>query len=157
MKKIYIALLLLLSLVVNAQEKQIEETKKDSLQVSSMLVCSNEERSKWFIILPYFKIYNGINEKNHLTAVKHGIGKCSNRDILQFSFIDDKYMSIRAQNELDCTGILEVKFPLNHAQLETLKIKPLRSIRYINGNDRSNFSYKVTENEKNYFINILTK
>ena len=46
---------------------------------------------------------------------------------------------------------------LDEPEPEILKVKPLRSIRYINGNDRSNFIYKIKENEKNYFINILTK
>ena len=155
MKKICFIILLLLSLAVNAQKQQIEDTKKEP--ISSILVCSNEERSKWFTILPSFKIFNGITEKNYLTTIKYGIGRCSNRDVLVFTFVDGRYMSIRAQNELNCSGISEVKFPLNPVQTGVLEMKPLKSIRYINGNDRSNFLYKIAENDKYYFINILTK
>ena len=66
-------------------------------------------------------------------------------------------MTVRAQNELDCTNILEVRFPLTNAQMEILKIKPLKSIRYINGNDKSYFIYKITKNDKYYFIKKIGK
>ena len=155
MKKLYIIALLLLSFISNAQKEEIVEIKKDT--VSSMLICSNEERSKWFVIMPHFKTFDGISEMNYLTTIKTNIGKCSHKDVLVFTFVDGKYMSIRANNDWDCNGIMEVKFSLNPVKLGVLEMKYVKSIRYINGNDRSNFLYKSTKDDKNYFVRLLTK
>ena len=145
MKKLFIITLLFLSFISNAQE-----------QTSSMLVCSNEDRTKWFVIMPHFKEYNGISTRDYITTIKTNIGNCSNRDVLRFTFIDDKYMNVRANNDLNCNGE-ELNFELTPVQLGVLQMKSIKSIRYINGTDRNNFLYKFTEIDKNYFINLLTR
>jgi len=143
--KLCILILLFLSFISNAQQ-----------QTSSMLICSNEDRSKWFTIMPHFKEFNGISTKDYLTTIKTNIGSCSKRDVLRITFVDGKYMNVRANNDLSCNG-KELNFSLNPIQLGVLQMKSIKSIRYINGNDRSNFLYKLTETDRNYFINILKK
>lgn len=153
MKKLYILILLLLSFISNAQQEQPVILKKES--TPTMLICSNEERTKWFTILPSFKKYNGITEKSYLTTIKLNIGKCSNRDLLIFTFVDGKSMTLRSNLELNCDNIIEVTFALNPIQIGVLEMKSVKSIRYVNGNDRSSFLYKLTTIDKDFFKNIL--
>ena len=155
MKKLYILLLLLLTFVGNSQNEQVTPIKKES--ISTGLICSNENRDKWFMIAPSFKKYNGISEKNYLTTIKLNIGKCSKRDALVFTFTDGKYMTIRSNIELTCDGITDITFPLNPVQVGVLEMKSIKSIRYFNGNDRSSFLYIATEDDKDYFKNLLMK
>ena len=66
MKKLLTIAILLLSFISNAQ---IENTKNDTNpreeEVSApMLICSNEDRDKWFAILPTFKTFDGILVKS---------------------------------------------------------------------------------------------
>ena len=145
MKKILIVLLLSLPFICNAQDT-----------IQSSLICSNEYRSKWFVITPHFKEYDGISKKDYLITIKANIGKFSNKDILKFTFIDGKYMSIKSSNGLSFSSE-ELTFPLNPVQTGVLQMKPIKSIQYINGNDKSNFLYNATKEDENYFINILKK
>ena len=147
MKKLCILALLFLSFSSNAQKENT---------TPSALICSSEDRSKWFVITPHFKEYDGTFKKDYLTTIKTNIGRFSNRDILKFTFIDKKYMSIKSTNGLSFNGE-ELSFPLNPVQAGVLEMKSIKSIEYINGNDKSNFIYKLTKDEGNYFINILKK
>jgi hypothetical protein len=153
MKKLCILLFLLLTFVGNSQNEQ-PTTKKEE---NSMLICSTEDRSKWFTIIPHFKKYNGISEKNYLITIKLNIGKCSKRDALIFTFVDGKYMTIRSNIELTCDGITDITFPLNPVQLGVLEMKSIKSIRYVNGNDRSFYLYAVKADERDFFKNLLIK
>jgi hypothetical protein len=155
MKKLCIITLLFLSIISNAQEEQFVLIKKEATN-STWLTCSNEDKTKWFVIMPHFKKYNGISEKNYLITIKQNIGKCNKRDYLIFTFTDNKYITVRS-NELICEGITEINFPLNPFQVKVLGMKSLKSIRYVNGTDKSNLLYNITENDENYFINLLTK
>ena len=144
MKSLFIITLFSLLFITYAQE----ETS------SSVLICSNEEKTKWFAITPHFQEFNGISTKDYLTTIKLNIGKCSKRDVLTFTFVDGKYMNLRANNDLNCS-VSEVNFSLNAGQIAALKVKSIKSIRYTNGSDRSYFLYRLTGNDKNYFINLL--
>jgi hypothetical protein len=144
-KSLLIVILLFSSFISNAQEATPSE-----------LICSNEYRSKWFVITPHFKEHNGVNEKNYLTTIKSNIGKCSNGDILKFSFVDGKYMNVKSAKVLSCNGT-ELIFPLNPIQKGVLEMKPIKFIQYINGNDGGNFIYNLTKINEDYFINILIK
>jgi hypothetical protein len=158
MKKLLTIAILLLSFISNAQ---IENTKIDTNpreeEVSApMLICSNEDRDKWFAILPTFKKFDGVLVKSYLKTLKLNIGKCSNNDILVFTFVGGKKMKILANNELVC-DLIEVTFPLTAIDVAFLETKTLESIRYINGNDQSSYLYTLTEKDKDYFVNILKK
>jgi len=155
MKKLYILLFLLLTFVGTSQNQQATTIKKESN--SPGLICSNENKDKWFAIIPHFGEYNGISIQNYLTTLKLNIGKCSKRDAIRFTFTDGKYMTIRSNIELTCEVPTEITFPLNPVQLAVLEMKSIKYIRYTNGNDGSNFLYLTTEDNKDYFKLILKK
>lgn len=165
MKKIITITLLLLTFISNAQKEpttldvmdnQTKQTREEVLS-TKMLVCSVPDRSKWFAILPTFKKFDGVLVKSHLTTLKLNIGKCTNNDIIVFTFIGGRKMKVYAKNEKNCDGIIEVEFPLTSIDVAFLETKTLESIRYINGNDQTSFVYKSTNDDKEYFINILKK
>jgi hypothetical protein len=155
MKKLCILLLLLVSFVCNSQEKEYAIIKKPL--VSSMLMCSNENRDKWFTIIPTFKQYNGISVKNYLTTLKLNIGKCSKRDVLVFTFVDGKYMIIRSNVELTCDDLTEVSFPLNPVQVGVLEMKSIKTIKYLNGNDGTFYVHTLKDEDRDYFKSLLIK
>jgi hypothetical protein len=167
MKKIITITLLLLTFISNAQKEQTttldamdltkQTSKREEVLSSKMIVCSNEDRDKWFAILPTFKRFDGVLVKSHLTTLKLNIGKCTNNDIIVFTFIGGRKMKVYAKNEKNCDDIIEVEFPLTSIDVAFLETKTLESIRYINGNDQTSFVYKSTNDDKEYFINILKK
>jgi hypothetical protein len=159
MKKLLTIAILLLSFISNAQIENIKiDTNPREEEVSApMLICSNEDRDKWFAILPTFKKFDGVLVKSYLKTLKLNIGKCSNNDILVFTFVGGKKMKIFANNELECDHISEVVFTLTAIDVAFLETKTLESIRYINGNDQSSYLYTLTEKDKDYFVNILKK
>jgi hypothetical protein len=147
MKKLFVITLFLLSFIGNAQEETT---------TSSMLICSNEDRTKWFMIMPHLQEFNGLSKKDYLSTIKLNIGKCSKRDVLTFKFSDGKYMNLRANNDFDCS-VSELNFSLNPIQIAVLRMKSIKSIRYTNGSDRSYFLYRLTGDDRNHFINLLKK
>ena len=159
MKKILTIILLLFTFVSNAQiESEKVDTKSREEEISApMLICSNEDRDKWFAILPTFRKFDGILIKSYLKTLKLNIGKCTNNDILVFTFVGGKKMKIFANNELECDYTSEVVFTLTPIDVAFLETKTLESIRYVNGNDQSSFLYTLTEKDKDYFVDILQK
>jgi hypothetical protein len=151
MKKTLTILILLLSLMSNSQESTRKEVTS-----APMLICSNEERTKWFAIIPTFNKFDGIILESYLKTMKSNIGECSKEDVLMFIFTDGKKMKISANNEKNCDGLVELIFPLTSIDVAFLETKKLESIRYINGNDLSSFVYVLSKEDKNYFISTLS-
>jgi hypothetical protein len=159
MKKILTIILLLLTFISNAQiENEKVDTKPREETISApMLICSNENRDKWFAMVPTFKKFDGTLVKSYFVTLKLNIGECSNNDIIVFTFIGGKKMKIFANNELECDHISEVVFSLTPIDVAFLETKTLESIRYINGYDQASYLYTLTEKNKDYFVNILKK
>jgi hypothetical protein len=159
MKKILTIILLLLTFISNAQiENEKVDTKPREETISApMLICSNENRDKWFAILPTFKKFDGNLVKSYFVTLKLNIGECSNNDIIVFTFIGGKKMKIFANNEMNCDNTIEVKFTLTPIDVAFLETKTLESIRYINGYDQASYLYMTTKEDKDYFVNILRK
>jgi len=164
MKKLITTILLLLTFISGAQSTDKVEVKpiekfevKPAEEVISLpiLICSNEERTRWFAISPVVHKSNGILIKTYLKTLKLDIGKCSKNDVLVFTFKDGKKIRISANNEINCEGIVEIDFPLNSIDVAFLETKPLNNIRYINGNDSISFIYFSKPDDSNYFINIF--
>lgn len=155
MKKIITIVILLLSFISNAQIEKGEVKPREEILSAPMLICSTEERDKWFAILPTFKKFDGILVKTYFTTLKLHIGECSKNDVLVFTFTDGKKIRISANNEKNCDGISEVNFPLNSIDVAFLETKTLSNIRYINGNDFVSFVYFSKPEDCNYFINTF--
>mgnify|MGYP003405761884 CR=1 FL=1 len=158
MKKILTIILLLFTFVSNAQIESEKVDKSREEEVSApMLICSNEEKSKWFVLLPKFKKFNGSLVNTYFVTLKLNIGECSNNDVIIFTFVGGRKVKIYANNEMNCNGIIEVKFSLTPIDVAFLETKTLESIRYVNGYDQNSYLYMSTEKDKDYFINILKK
>lgn len=154
MKKLLTIALLLLSFISsNAQETE----KRSRIETVSapILICSNDERDKWFAIVPTFERFDGLIVKTYLTTLKLNIGECSKDDALVFIFTDGKKIKVNANNEKRCDGIVEVNFTLNSIDAAFLESKTLASIRYINGNDFVSFIYFSKKEDCNYFVNTF--
>ncbi len=159
MKKILTIILLLFTFISNAQiePEKVESKSREEIISAPMLICSNEERSKWFAIAPTFKKFDGVLVNTYFKTFKLNIGKCTNNDILVFTFVGGKKMKIFANNELDCDPITQVIFSLTSIDVAFLETKTLESIRYINGNDQTSYLYTSSKNDKDYFVNIFKK
>lgn len=152
-KLITIMLLLLTSISSNAQET--EKRSRTETVSAPILICSNDERDKWFAIVPTFERFDGLIVKTYLTTLKLNIGECSKDDALVFIFTDGKKIKVNANNEKRCDGIVEVNFTLNSIDAAFLESKTLESIRYINGNDFVSFIYFSKKEDCNYFVNTF--
>ena len=151
MKKLITIILILFAFVSNAQETN---TRTENIS-APILICSNEERDKWFVIMPTFEKFDGLTVKTYLTTLKLNIGECSKDDALVFIFTAGRKIKINANNEKRCDGIVEVKFTLNSIDAAFLESKTLLSIRYINGNDFTSFIYFSKKEDCNYFVNTF--
>jgi hypothetical protein len=62
MKKLLTIAILLLSFISNAQieNTKIDTKPREEILSAPMLICSTEERDKWFAILPTFKKLLGL-------------------------------------------------------------------------------------------------
>lgn len=158
MKKLITIILLLLTIISNAQTKtdKVDVKSREEIVSAPMLVCSNYERDKWFAIVPTFKKFDGMLVNTYFRTLKLNIGKCSKNDVLVFTFKDGRKIRISANNEINCDGIVEVNFILNPIDFAFLETKELESIRYINGNDSTSFVYTPTKEDKDYFINTFS-
>jgi len=158
MKKFITIILLLFAFVTNSQTTQTNSqiSTREEVITAPMLVCSNEERSKWFAILPTFEKFNGLTIKTYVKTLKLNIGKCSKNDVLVFTFIGGKKIKIFANNEMNCDLTETNVFALNSIDIAFLETRKLESIRYINGNDQSSYLYTLTEKDKDYFINTFS-
>lgn len=148
MKKLITFILLLLSLV---SYSQVREEKIST----PMLICSNNERTKWFVMVTNFVKSNDIVTKTYLYTVKLNIGECSKDDVIVFTFTDGTKRRILSNNEKNCDGILENIFNLNAIDVAFLEMKTLESIRYINGNDFVSFVYFSKPEDSNFFSNTI--
>jgi hypothetical protein len=157
MKKLITIILLLLTSISGAQNETEKVETKSTEVTTPMLICSNYERDKWFAILPTFKISNGLIIKTYFRTLKLNIGKCSNNDILVFTFVGGKKMKIFANNEINCDVTETNVFVLNSIDIAFLETKTLESIRYVNGNDQSSYLYTLTKEDKDFFTNTFKK
>lgn len=157
MKKLITILLLLFTVVINAQNEteKVDTKQKEEIISAPMLICSNEDRDKWFAILPIVKKSNDIVIKTYFRTLKLNIGKCSKNDVLVFTFEDGRKIRISANNEMNCDVTELNEFVLNSIDYAFLETKTLESIRYINGNDSTSFVYTMTKENKNFFVNIF--
>jgi hypothetical protein len=158
MKKLITILLLLFVFTTNAQteSKQVERVN------GPMFPCSTPTRNTWFAMVPILEKSNKVVSKGYLVTQKWNIGECSKNDVLVFTFVgisgrDGKKIYISANNEKNCDALNEVTFQLTSIDISYLLTKPLKSVKYINGNDQTSFFYITTKKDKYYFMKNLKK
>lgn len=167
MKKIFILLVILLvSQNINSQQSEfvVEHcVDKSTFQSPNGLICSNELKTKWFVMIPTYLDNTNNPIANGFSIIKFNIGKFSYNDKLIIRFSDNTSLVLTSDNEGDTTKskISDVyngttRFNASVLDIYALKNKPINSIKYINGNDGVSFTNHVKADDKTYFIKAFT-
>lgn len=148
-------LFILSSFKTYSQEYVIEncvDTK--TFSTKSGLICSNEERTKWFSIQFIYNSNTANPTVNCFKVLKSNIGTYTDTGALMvFTFMDMTDIKLKAR-----TGQLEdltVEFNLTSNDLVQLSTKSVISIRYINGTDYKSLTYYPMNTENRFFLNAL--
>ena len=159
MKKILISLSLLL--VLNSTYSQNREvmidkcTNKSEVNGPTGVICSNDLRTKWFTLVPKFKLDGDRLSMSGLLVIGLNIGSLSKSDKLCFSFKDGTKLRLDTDVELTIDGCLF--FKLTDFEFSILKMRDIETVRYINGIDYNSFQYIMNGNEEsNYYVNLFT-
>jgi hypothetical protein len=158
MKKIFITLSLLV--VLHSSYSQSRKVVIDKCINSSEIhgptgvICSNDYRTKWFTLIPIYKLDGSRLSCNGFTVIRNGLGNLTKEDQLFFSFKDGTKLRLELGGELKSDNT--VYFKLTDLEFSILKLKEIETVRYINGNDFSSLQYKmVGDEERNYYTNLF--
>lgn len=149
-------LLTLSCLKMYSQEEYVIEHCVDdrTFKTKKFLVCSNEERTKWFAIQIIYKSNTNYPILDGLKVYKSNIGTPdSDGDLMVFTFTDRTNIKVKAR-----TGQLEdltFEFNLTNKDLDALLNNSVVSIRYINGTDYKSYTYYTMNTENVFFYNAL--
>ena len=154
------SLLMFVSMSIISQNNAQYVIKKcindKSFQASEGVVCSDEMKMKWFMILPAFVTDKDQPIPSGVSVVKSGIGSCSKNDLLVITFDDHSRIILRSVN-YDIVCDTWIKFITTPSDINLLGIKTIDTIRYVNGNELKSFTYYMKkENEKAFFIDAYT-
>lgn len=118
------------------------------------LICSNEEKNKWFAIQILYKTNTNYPMVDGLKVVKNNIGVTNGvGDLMVFTFTDRTTIKVKARTGL--TDDLCIEFNLTNKDLDALLSKTIVSIRYINGTDYRSYTYYTKDTENVFFLNAL--
>ena len=158
MKKIFITLSLLV--VLHSSYSQSRKVVIDKCINSSEIhgptgvICSNDYRTKWFTLIPIYKLDGSRLSCNGFTVIRNGLGNLTKEDQLFFSFKDGTKLRLELGGELKSDNT--VYFKLTDLEFSILKLKEIETVRYINGNDFSSLQYTmVGDEERNYYTNLF--
>lgn len=158
MKKLFTLLIFFMVYNINAQQSEfvVEHCAgKDTFESSSGLICSNELRNKWFMMVPTYLTSTLKPIPNGFSVIKLNIGKASNSDRLIIRFSGGKTVILKAYNVIDEYGGI-TQFYASVLDIYTLKNYPINSIKYVSGFDEFTFTYYPKDNEESFFINAFT-
>ncbi len=138
-----------------SQEYVIEHCVEDrTFKSQSGLICSNEERNKWFAIQIIYKTNTNYPIVDGLKIIKTNIGDYNRvGDLMVFTFTDRTTIKIKARTSL--LEDLNIEFDLTNKDLDALLNKTIISIRYINGTDYKSYTYYTKDVENIFFLNAL--
>jgi|688.fasta_scaffold442051_2 hypothetical protein len=154
-KIIFMMLLTLAYVKSYSQEYVIEHCVEDrTFKSQSGLICSNEERNKWFAIQIIYKTNTNYPIVDGLKIIKTNIGDYNRvGDLMVFTFTDRTTIKIKARTSL--LEDLNIEFDLTNKDLDALLNKTIISIRYINGTDYKSYTYYTKDVENIFFLNAL--
>lgn len=156
-KAILIILLFLPCMAFYSQNSVTKKSvEKNIVKSKKILICSNEERTKWFAIFLSYRKTTKIPMVNGLKVIKSNIGTYKNRgnDLMVFYLSDNTHIRIKARS-----GLLQdstIEFDLSNKDIDALLTKSVITIRYINGIDYKSMFYQTVGDEKLFFYNELT-
>lgn len=104
------SLLMFVNMNINSQNSTQYVIKKcitdKSFQASDGIICSDETKMKWFMILPNYSSNKEYPTPIGFSIVKSGIGACSKNDLLVITFTDHSRIILRSVNyDLVCDKI----------------------------------------------------
>ena len=149
-------LLLALHCACYAQKPVVEYSLENrTFESKTSLICSDEDRVKWFAIQIIYKKNTENPMVDGLRVVKTNIGQSNNGtdDLIVFTFTDGTNIKVKSR-----TGLLPnstIEFNLTNKDLDALLAKAVISIRYINGTDYRSMTYYTVDVENLFFINAL--
>ena len=154
--KIFLFLFLTLTYVgVYSQEYVIQHCVENRKFYSNDgLICSNEDRTKWFMVQIIYKSNSNYPIVDGLSVIKVNIGASDSGDLLVITFTDNTNIKVKAR-----TGLLEygtVVFDLTNKDMESLVNKSVVSLRFINGRDYKSLTYYTKNHENIFFLNALS-
>lgn len=158
MKKLITLLILFMAYNINAQQSKfvVEHcATNDTFKPREGLICSNEAKTKWFIILPIYLTSTKTPIPSGVLTIKFGIGKPTLSDKIIIRFSGGKKLILNSYNIIEDYGGI-TNFYANVSDISILKTYPINSIKYINGIDGSSFTYQPKRGEENFFINAFT-
>ena len=164
MKKILLVLTLTLGILVsNAQTKVIKllhwVDKMEDVEYLepnwNLIAIKNPQTKQGFWIRPSFKKKeDGLWYYDGLVGMANKVGYCHEEDYLIILFEDSSKVRVDMWNRFNCSG--DIYLDWDKSIVNELKIKPIKSMRLVNG--RSFDSYDITytkKEDKNYFINVF--
>jgi hypothetical protein len=158
MKKIFLAVLLLVAVCFSySQSKKVainKCTNKSEIHGPEGVICSNVSKKKWFTLIPRYKIDGNRLSCSGFTVIRSGLGSLTKKDQLFFSFKDGTKLRLESEGELKLDNT--VYFKISDLEFSLIKLKAIKSVRYINGNDYKSLEYIMVGNkERNYYTNLF--
>ena len=160
MKNILLGVSLLFSVLVNAQEYNVElKFSFDPIdQVTNCFatfnnVMTNENKDVGIIIQPVIDYNNGKLSSSNWIVEAVGLGPCQYESTLIILFSDDSRVVVSSWNDINCDGVAYFEF--EGTDIYKLSTKEIQLIRYVNGFNES----KVTGPpvSKDYFKQLYTE
>jgi len=160
MKLLLMTLMMFVNMNIISQNSTQYVIKKcitdKSFQPTNGIICSDESRMKWFMILPIYSSNKEYPTPSGFSVIKSGIGSCSKNDLLVITFTDHSRIILRSTN-VDLSCDTWTKFTADASDLKQLELKSIDTIRYVNGNEMKSFVYYMkNDKEKDFFINVYT-
>ena len=162
MKKILLLLIMVLSIQkINSQHSEyvVEHCINTSTyQPMEGLICSNDNRTKWFIISPSYLEKTNNPIVNGFSILRYNVGKSNINDKLIIKFLDNTSITLSIDKNLQSQNKDNtiVYYSIDILDVFTLKTKPISIIRYVSGVNGNSFVYHLKESEKTYLANALT-
>jgi hypothetical protein len=160
--KITLMMLLTLSYVKMYSQEYVKEkeyviehcVEERTFKTNEHIICSNEEKTKWFAIQILYKSNTNYPMVDGLKIFKSNIGISNGvGDLMVFTFTDRTTIKIKSRtNQLED---LSFEFCLTNKDLDALLTKSIVSIRYINGTDYRSYTYYTKNSENVFFLNGL--
>lgn len=148
-------LLMLATIKSYSQEYVIEHCVEDrTFKSPNGLICSNEDRDKWFFIQFIYKTNTNYPMVDGFRVLKTNIGVANGiGDLMVFTFTDRTTIKVKARtSQLED---LSIEFNLTNKDLDALLNNSVVSIRYINGSDYKSYTYYTMETQNVFFYNAL--
>jgi hypothetical protein len=161
MKKLFIIVIALTGLSINAQEKPFivehivdQMTKKEYYLSTEKLIIANKEKNKGFSITPNFKFEDG-KVILHALIVKSFVGgSCVENNTLYVLLENDKLITFKSWNKFNCEGTSY--FDFTEEDLQLLSESKIKLIRFVNGRDYAQFEKTPNADQKDFFVRVLT-